>query len=126
MLVPYVDGLATREGDFALVAEEDGEAVGAAWYRLLSGDEPGYGFVSADVPELSVAVLASRRGGGIGSALLDRLVESARGDGRPGLSLSARGRNPARMLYARMGFAEVGAVDDSLTMLLRFSPPRLG
>ena len=45
-----------RKGDVAIVAlDRLDEPVGAAWYRLFSRDEPGYGFVAADVPELSIA-----------------------------------------------------------------------
>jgi ribosomal protein S18 acetylase RimI-like enzyme len=125
VLVPYVDGFGRREGDFGVIAEHGAGAAGAAWYRLFSANEPGYGFVSSDVPELSVAVIARLRSGGVGSALLERLVESARVQGRPGLSLSVRRQNPARALYERMGFEAVGSVDDSLTMLLRFGPTTL-
>lgn len=122
VLNPYVDGFGTRQGDFGVMAEHGRGVAGAAWYRLFSADEPGYGFVSSEVPELSVAVIGGLRSGGIGSALLERLVESARSERRPGLSLSVRRQNRARALYGRLGFEEVGTVDDSLTMLLRFGP----
>ena len=49
-----------RQGDHGLVAEQDGP-VGAAWYRTFSKASHGHGFVAEEVPELAIAVIASRR-----------------------------------------------------------------
>ena len=54
-----------RHGDYGLVAEQDGP-VGAAWYRTYTEASHGHGFVAEDVPELAIAVIASRRHKGIG------------------------------------------------------------
>lgn len=108
-----------RRGDRALIAELEGRAVGAAWYRLFSVDDPGYGFVDTETPELSIAVAADWRGRGIGSALLAGLLEVARADGFSALSLSvARSNTRARGLYDRCGFevVTVDEVEDGLTM----------
>ena len=51
-----------RPGDTALIAIQDFQRVGAAWYRLFSADNPGYGFVDEETPELSIAIVPSRRG----------------------------------------------------------------
>src|SRR3954454_10941818 len=47
-----------RLGDLGLVAEQDGP-LGAAWYRIYTETSHGHGFVADDVPELSIAVIAS-------------------------------------------------------------------
>ena len=44
-------------------------------------DQPGYGFVDEETPELAIAVVPSRRGRGIGDALLKALYERAKEDG---------------------------------------------
>jgi ribosomal protein S18 acetylase RimI-like enzyme len=119
----YVEGWG-RKGDLAIVAlDRLDEPVGAAWYRTFTADEPGYGFVAADVPELSIAVYPECRGRRVGSLLLASLVMRARADGHRALSLSVAKENPAARLYARHGFevaADVGS-GDSLTMVLDLS-----
>src|SRR5688500_12942461 len=51
----YIEGW-PRAGDVGVVAEDE-RRVGAAWWRLFSADDPGYGFVQSDVPEVSIGVL---------------------------------------------------------------------
>ena len=55
-----------RDGDTALVAEEDGAPWGPAWYRFFTEDEHGEGFVDEATPEVAVAVVDGKRGRGIG------------------------------------------------------------
>ena len=63
--------------------------MGAAWYRLFEEDEPGYGFVDAQTPELTIAIVPSRRGKGSASELLSKLLEHAKADGYRARSASA-------------------------------------
>ena len=105
-----------RPGDLGLVAEQ-GAPVGAAWYRTYTEAEHGYGFVADDVPELSIAVIASRRHEGIGRTLLTALVEASVAEGHRALSLSVAENNPARRLYESVGFVAVDQHGGSWTML---------
>jgi len=103
----YVKGWG-RQGDTMLIAVDDGFPVGAAWYRLFGRDHPGYGFVDEETPELAIAVVPSRRGRGIGDALLEALFERARADGHEALSLSVEAGNDALCaFYERHGFERV-------------------
>jgi ribosomal protein S18 acetylase RimI-like enzyme len=109
-LARYVAGWG-RATDVGVVAASsgDGRRVGAAWVRLLLGDEAGYGYVDEVTPELAIAVVPDVVGQGVGTALLERLLADLRGV-FPAVSLSVRADNPARRLYARLGFEDV---DDS-------------
>ena len=108
-----------RQGDYGLVAEQDGP-VGAAWYRTYTVANHGYGFVAEDVPELSIAVVASRRHEGIGRRLLVDLIEASQVQGNAALSLCVNHGNPARGLYESVGFRPVGKTrESSLTMIRR-------
>lgn len=95
-----------RPGDYGLVAE-DGGPVGAAWYRTYTELHYGYGFISYEVPELSIAVIASRRHEGIGRRLLVGLIDASIVQGYSALSLSVNDGNPARRLYESLGFVYV-------------------
>jgi ribosomal protein S18 acetylase RimI-like enzyme len=113
-----------RPGDSGLVAEADGQPIGAAWYRRFSRNEPGYGFISDDIPEVSIAVVPGMRGRGIGRTLLIRLIEQARAEGLPALSLSVSVDNPVAMhLYASLGFRTVAGDADHPTMLIQLRGP---
>ncbi len=107
-----------REGDGGLIAELDGEPVGAAWYRLFTAAAPGYGFVDEKTPEVSIAVQPLHRRKGIGGTLLRAVMVHAREEGYQTLSLSVAVHNRSRMLYQRVGFEKVGEQGESWTMLV--------
>ena len=113
----YVKGWG-RPGDTALIAVEDGFPVGAAWYRLFKREQPGYGFVDEETPELALAVVPARRGKGIGDALLNALYERAKADGYRAVSLSVAHDNEGLLSYyeQRHGFERVGEDGDTVTM----------
>jgi ribosomal protein S18 acetylase RimI-like enzyme len=117
ILARYIDGW-RRPGDAGVIAERAGEAVGAAWYRLFTADAPGYGFVDERTPELGLAVVPLYRRHGVGTALLDALIDRAREDGYPALSLSVEPSNRSRLMYERAGFEKVGEFGGSWTMRL--------
>lgn len=111
----YLDGW-PRPGDYGLVAEQ-ADPVGAAWYRTYTEENHGYGFVADDVPELSIAVVAARRGEGIGRRLLVGLIDACRTEGFRAISLSVSEQNPARRLYESVGFVFAAEHGGSWTMV---------
>lgn len=124
-LAHYVEGW-PRVEDFGVVVTEAQDArrpVGAAWARLFPESDPGYGFVDAATPEVSMGVVSQWRGRGAGSRLLAALIASARERGLPALSLSVERDNYARAFYERLGFRTVAETDGSQTMRLRMRHP---
>jgi ribosomal protein S18 acetylase RimI-like enzyme len=97
-----------RRGDLGFVAEEKQSKlpVGAAWCRVFSEQNKGYGFISDAVPELSIAVLPEYRYTGIGTALIKELLNAIQ-DKFPAISLAVRSTNPALHLYERLGFVRI-------------------
>ncbi|MFN8027416.1 MAG: GNAT family N-acetyltransferase [Acidimicrobiia bacterium] len=99
-----------RDGDLGVVAELGGEPVGAAWLRLLVGDEQATpAFVDEATPELVIAVAPEARGRAVGSAMLTRLLEAA-ASRYPRVTLNARADNPAIRLYERHGFTRLDEI----------------
>ncbi len=117
MLARYLEGWG-RPGDAGLLAVRGSERLGAALYRLFDPERPGYGFAGPGIPEITIGVVASERSHGVGTTLLQGLIQGARDGGYPAISLSVEVDNPALRLYQRLGFRRVGAADNAWTMLL--------
>jgi len=119
----YVEGWG-RQGDTGFIAvDRQLHPIGAAWLRLFRRTAPGYGFVDASIPEVTIAVKPNWRGKGVGSTLLDNLMEAAFRLGFTDVSLSVSEDNPAVRLYERKGFRRLEQVGGSWTMLARLGPP---
>jgi ribosomal protein S18 acetylase RimI-like enzyme len=104
-----------RPGDRAMFALDADQVVGACWIRQFPLDAPGYGTVDGETPELSISVLPDYRGKGIGTQMLNRLLENVKCD-FPAISLSVSKDNSALQLYKRFGFITVKETQHSLVL----------
>lgn len=95
--------------DHALIAkDEEGHPLGATWIRLFTQNNPGYGFIDEQTPELGMAIKLDNRGQGIGKHLLSEIIALAHSEGYLALSLSVDPQNkPALQLYEKAGFKKV-------------------
>ena len=110
--------------DFGFVAiSHQEEPIGACWVRLMPANDPGYGYVAPDVPELGIGVVREARGRGVGRALMRRAAEHARSTGVKRMSLSVERANPSFRLYESEGWRSVGSESGSDTMVLDLSSP---
>ncbi len=102
-----------------VAVDSDGTPIGAAWLRLLTHDDPGYGYVDDDTPEVcTLAVVSEWREQGVGRALMAALLHHA--DARYAqVSLSCDPNNPAMHLYQRLGFVYHGISGTSHTLVRR-------
>lgn len=128
-LAPYVEGFG-RPHDLGVIALEaaSGACAGAAWIRRMPRQWPLYRFVDSDTPELAIAVTPAQIGRGVGSLMLGRLIADAAALHRM-IVLSVRANNPARALYARLGFTVLAEITNrvggtSCIMTLALTPPR--
>ncbi|HVU68523.1 MAG TPA: GNAT family N-acetyltransferase [Ktedonobacteraceae bacterium] len=125
-LQKYVQGWGQANDIGVLALEEASQRpLGAAWMRVLQEEKKMSPLIPAGTPELAIAVLPDQLGRGIGTRLLETLLPAAR-QVYPAIVLSVRKDNPARHLYARMGFevidtgiSRVGS--ESFVMLKRFT-----
>lgn len=79
----------------------------------------GYGWVAADIPELSLAVLPDHQSQGIGGMLLDVVCTLAKMSGFPAVSLSVEDGNGAARLYHDRDFVAVGRNGDADILVRR-------
>jgi len=105
-----------RRDDIALVAEQDGQLIGAVWCRLLKAAEKGYGYIDDQTPELSLAINADFRNQGLGTKLMEAAFIALVEKGFSQVSLSVDKDNKAVFLYKRLGFETVVEEETALTM----------
>lgn len=125
-LVHYVGGWPRRD-DRGVVAElsrhhgdlPTGTPVGAAWLRYLTADDPGFGYVDDDTPELIIGVDEPFRRRGVGRSLLAALAADAQSAGIEQISLGVERGNGAVALYRELGFETVSETAGDRVMLLR-------
>ncbi len=102
--------------DQAMVAVVDGEVVGACWVRTT--DE--YGHIDNATPSFSISLFEEFRGRGIGTELMQRMLDDLLSAGYARASLSVQKENPAARLYARLGFRSVGnGADETEWLMIR-------
>ena len=73
-LQEYIVEFGNRKHDKALVAEIQGNVVGAIWVRIMND----YGHIDNDTPSLAMSVCPQYRGLGIGTSLLKQLLQVER------------------------------------------------
>jgi GNAT superfamily N-acetyltransferase len=105
-------------GEIGVIAETENQAVGACWLRFFTADDPGYGYLSDDVPELSLAVAQAWRGRGVGRLLLRKIANRAAQNGINRICLSVERANRAHHLYESEGYVVVGRGPDADTMMV--------
>ena len=79
----------------------------AEWLIIEQGDEAIGRLYLRDLPDnlhiIDISLLPGSRGKGIGGAIMQDILDQARGIGK-GVSIHVERNNPARSLYARLGF----------------------
>ncbi len=106
-----------RDGDTALIATLNGTPVGAAWYRYWTEDDEMRGYMNDNVPVLVIGVHEDHRHKSIGTLLIEGLVEQARKDDVPRISLMVSKDNYAQKLYQQQKFEYHSETEDSITMV---------
>jgi ribosomal protein S18 acetylase RimI-like enzyme len=96
-----------RPSDVGVVAQVDRQDAGACWMRLLP---LGVGLASIDeaTPQLGIALDAAFQHRGFGRPLMLEALAAAGRAGYRKVSLTVHPENPARFMYERCGFVEVG------------------
>lgn len=107
-----------RFGDRVVIAEDEQNFIGAAWFRVWTDSNHSYGFIDSNIPELGIGIRSEYRSKGIGRLLLKKLISVAGDDGFIALSLSVDPSNFALKLYESAGFVKVGESGTSWTYKL--------
>ena len=111
----YVADYGTQTHDRALLAEIDGQAVGAVWVRIMND----YGHIDDKTPSLAISLYKGYRGLGIGTALMREILDILKDTGYEQVSLSVQKANYAVKMYLKLGFEIVSEKEEEYIMVKR-------
>ena len=111
----YIRDFGKLPDDRCLVAEVEGKIVGAVWTRIMDD----YGHIDDHTPSLAISLYKEFRGQGIGTELLQRMLERLRSDGYRRVSLSVQKANYALRMYEKAGFKTVADRGEEEIMVIR-------
>lgn len=96
-----------------IVAEVDGNAVGAVWVRVMED----YGHVGDGVPSFAISLYKEYRGQGIGTQLMRKMLAELRERGYEKTSLAVQKANYAVRMYQNVGFEIVDENEEEYIMV---------
>ncbi len=117
----YIDNFGKSKDDYCLVADLNGEIVGAVWTRILSGNIKGFGYIDNDTPEFAVSLYKEYRNQGIGTRLMTAMIDHLRKSAYKQTSLNVKKDNYAVRLYKNLGFEIIEEDNDDYLMLLKLT-----
>ena len=114
----YIKDFGTLPGDYCLVADVDGEVIGAVWVRVLLYEIEGFGKTPDNTPEIVISLYKPYRCKGIGTRLMLKMLIYLKKKGYPQVFLKVEKPNYAVQLYRKLGFKFIGENDEDYFMLL--------
>lgn len=96
----YIKDFGKQKDDYCFCAEVDNRVVGAVWVRNTNG----YGSIDEDTVEFAISVLDKYQKMGIGTALMNRMLEHLKEMNYPKASLAVQKENYAVRMYQKVGF----------------------
>lgn len=116
----YTAGFGTSPHDCAIAARMGGRSIGAAWSRIMND----YGHINDQTPSLAIALYEEYRGKGIGTALMNELLDILAFRGYEQVSLAVQKSNYAVKLYKSVGFAIIDENEEEYIMVCRLGGHR--
>ena len=96
----YIKDFGTKKDDYCFCAEVDGKIVGAVWVRNING----YGSVDNNTVEFAISVFDEYQKMGIGTALMNKMLEHLNKLNYSKASLAVQKENYAIRMYQKVGF----------------------
>ena len=99
--------------DNCLVAEVYGKIVGACWTRIMND----YGHIDDNTPSFAISLYEEYRGKGIGTSLMEKMLELLKSKGYKQASLAVQKENYAVNMYKKVGFEIIDENDQEYIMV---------
>ncbi len=109
----YYEDFGSGRADCCIVAEDDGQVVGAVWTRIMND----YGHVDDDTPSFAISLYKEYRGRGIGTRLMEMMLALLKEKGFKRASLAVQKANYAVRMYLKTGFVITDENDEEYIMV---------
>lgn len=96
----YIKDFGRQKDDYCFCAEVNNRIIGAVWVRNING----YGSIDNVTVEFAISVFDEYQKMGIGTALMDRMLEHLKELNYPKASLAVQKGNYAVRMYQKVGF----------------------
>lgn len=113
----YIKDFGTKKDDYCFCAEVDGKIVGAVWVRNING----YGSVDNNTVEFAISVFDEYQKMGIGTALMNKMLEHLNKLNYLKASLAVQKENYAVRMYQKVGFEIVDENEQEYIMKHKLS-----
>lgn len=111
----YVENFGSKPDDLCLVAECDGNIVGAVWTRIISA----FGHIDNDTPEFAISLYKNYRGHGIGTEMMREMLKLLKEKRYEKTSLAVQKDNYAVKMYQKVGFKIVNELEEEYLMICK-------
>lgn len=111
----YITDFGKKPDDICFLAELDGKVAGAVWVRVMED----YGHLEEGVPSFAISLYKEYRNLGIGTALMERMLQELAQRGYEKASLAVQKANYAVRMYQKVGFEIVGENEEEYLMMWR-------
>lgn len=109
----YISDFGKEKDDIGMVAEADGQIIGAVWVRVMND----YGHIDNNTPSFAISVYKDYRGFGTGTDLMKEMLRVLKARGYKQASLSVQKANYAVRMYQKVGFQIVDENEEEYIML---------
>ena len=109
----YYEAFGSKAADFCIVAEDEGDVVGAVWTRIMDD----YGHIDDHTPSLAISVLREYRKQGTGTQLLHEILMLLKESGYERVSLAVQKANYAVRMYKQAGFRTISENEEEYIMV---------
>lgn len=108
----YYEDFGSGRADYALVADDEGKIAGAVWVRIMND----YGHVDDETPSFAISLYKEYRGKGIGTKLMNAMLDLLREEEFARASLAVQKANYAVKMYEKVGFKTVDENEEEFIM----------
>ena len=111
----YYEDFGKKVADHCLVAEDEGKVIGAVWTRIMND----YGHIDDETPSFAISLYREYRGRGIGTKLMQEMLNLLKEKGYKRASLAVQKANYAVRMYKKVGFEIVDENVEEYIMVCR-------